>query len=274
MIDYLNLVITDLDGTLLDKDTYDFSEALEAISFLKERKIPIILCSSKTRAEIEHYQKKLGITAYPFISENGGAIYLPRESFNFSLPSSCIDGPYYKVEIGVPYCKIKSFYRYIKRYLKVRMKSFSEMTISEIIRYSGLSFEEAIMAVKREYSEPIKFLDNKSKLHTFIKLTKLFKYNVTKGGRFYTLMGSNSKGKAIEILKNIYRTYYQCNNIITIGLGDSINDISMFNHVEIPILVAGTTKEPIFNLMNLYISDSPGPKGWNESIFRILLKEK
>lgn len=45
------LIFTDLDGTLLDHDTYGYGEAREALDYIKRRRIPLILCSSKTRAE-------------------------------------------------------------------------------------------------------------------------------------------------------------------------------------------------------------------------------
>ena len=45
------VVYTDLDGTLLDHHTYAFDEALGAIKALKDRGIPIVPCTSKTRAE-------------------------------------------------------------------------------------------------------------------------------------------------------------------------------------------------------------------------------
>jgi predicted mannosyl-3-phosphoglycerate phosphatase (HAD superfamily) len=53
------VIFTDLDGALLDRETYSFEPALPALRFIKEKKIPLIFVSSKTRAEIEGYRKKL-----------------------------------------------------------------------------------------------------------------------------------------------------------------------------------------------------------------------
>ena len=46
------LVVTDLDGTLLDHDTYDWEPARPAIEELKQRAFPLVLNSSKTIAEL------------------------------------------------------------------------------------------------------------------------------------------------------------------------------------------------------------------------------
>ncbi|MEE8044743.1 MAG: HAD-IIB family hydrolase, partial [Thermodesulfobacteriota bacterium] len=68
------IVFTDLDGTLLDHRNYSFLQAIPALDLLKEKNIPLIICTSKTKSEIEHYRTTLQ-NNFPFISENGGAIY-------------------------------------------------------------------------------------------------------------------------------------------------------------------------------------------------------
>ena len=77
------VVFTDLDGTLLDHETYSYGPAQEALDLLERKRIPLILCSSKTRAEIELIQLDLRLR-HPFISENGGAIFMPRAYFPFT----------------------------------------------------------------------------------------------------------------------------------------------------------------------------------------------
>ena len=70
------LVVTDLDGTLLDHETYSYAEAAPALAELRRRGIPLVLASSKTRAEMELLHAELGLSD-PFICENGAAICTP-----------------------------------------------------------------------------------------------------------------------------------------------------------------------------------------------------
>jgi len=72
------VIFTDLDGTLLDHCTYSYKEAEKALESIRRKNIPLIVCSSKTREEIEIYRKKL-LNNGPFISENGGAIFIPEQ---------------------------------------------------------------------------------------------------------------------------------------------------------------------------------------------------
>lgn len=78
------VVFTDLDGTLLDHATYRFDAALPALRLLKARQIPLVVCSSKTASEIEALRNRLRLS-HPFISENGGAIFVPRGYFQHAF---------------------------------------------------------------------------------------------------------------------------------------------------------------------------------------------
>lgn len=71
------LVATDLDGCLLDETTYAFDAARPALSALAERRIPLVLASSKTRAEMEPLSHALGL-APTLVVENGGALLVPE----------------------------------------------------------------------------------------------------------------------------------------------------------------------------------------------------
>lgn len=93
------IIVTDLDGTLLDCSDYSFDKALPALQLIKEKNIQLIICSSKTRKEIEHYRKKL-YNLHPFVSENGGGIFIPKGYFKFQL-----SGPALVTSI--------SFYKYL-----------------------------------------------------------------------------------------------------------------------------------------------------------------
>ena len=72
------VIFTDLDGTLLDHETYGWKEAKPALNLCKALKVPLILVSSKTRAEMNLLRHELELTS-PFISENGGGIFFPEE---------------------------------------------------------------------------------------------------------------------------------------------------------------------------------------------------
>ena len=107
------VIFTDLDGTLLDEN-YSFKKAKPALDLVREKKIPLVICTSKTRAEIEVYRKKLR-NNHPFISENGGAIFIPKKYFTKKFKYTKKTKDYYIIELGTPYEQLKKVLKTIER---------------------------------------------------------------------------------------------------------------------------------------------------------------
>lgn len=267
------LIFTDLDGTLLDYHTYSFKPALSALKELKKRKIPLIICTSKTRAEIKIYQKKLE-NHHPFISENGGAIFLSEDYFkktSFDLKKK--NG--YKVkELGTPYNILREKLFEITEKFDQKVKGFGDMSIKEIQKNYGLNSKEATLAKKREYDEPFNFVTSPDE-ETLKKIQEEFSkigLNMVKGGRLFHLTGKNDKGEAVRILKRMYEKEWET-KIKSIGLGDSLNDLPMLSEVNFPVLVKlhnGKYEEKIIKKLNPFLAERIGSVGWNEAIIKIL----
>ena len=67
------LIFTDLDGSVLDRDTFKFDQIKEFIKKLISSGIHIIPNSSKTEIEIIEFNEELGENL-AYISENGSVI--------------------------------------------------------------------------------------------------------------------------------------------------------------------------------------------------------
>ena len=91
------IIITDLDGTLLDQETYGYEASRPAIQKVQSLQIPLIPCSSKTRGEIVALREELELED-PFISENGGAIYFLPGYFSDSVKGVISKGRFEAVE--------------------------------------------------------------------------------------------------------------------------------------------------------------------------------
>jgi predicted mannosyl-3-phosphoglycerate phosphatase (HAD superfamily) len=76
------VIVTDIDGSLLDPGTRSLPDERAAIDFLAARGIPLVINSSRTRAEIERLHQTLQMLT-PFISEHGGALFVPHGCFSF-----------------------------------------------------------------------------------------------------------------------------------------------------------------------------------------------
>jgi len=253
------LVFTDLDGTLLDRDTYSWEPARETIERLKSRGIPIIFCTSKTRAEIEYWQAEIGITC-PFISENGGAVFVPRGYFKrITLPYKTI-GTYNILGFGTPYRELRAALNKLRHFGEIL--GFGDMTSTEISRATGLTLGQAAMAKHREYDEPFTFSGDEPGLKEAVAAAGLKLFH---GGRFWHLTGNNDKGAATKTLITLFRLSNP--RISTIGIGNSMSDLPLLKAVDTPILVKdGGTAYSKIRLRGMLKIPKPGPKGWAQAI--------
>ena len=262
------IIFTDLDGTLLDRETYTFEPALPSLRILQEKGIPLILSSSKTRAEIELLREKLE-NDHPFISENGGAVFVPKGYLSFSFPYDRVLGEYFVLELGTFYPIILEILDSIKKETGIPIKGFSDLTEEELSSISGLSLGEAEFAKKREYDEPFMIEGGEREIETVRRKIEGKGMNYVWGGKFHHILGKNDKGKAVEILKELYENEFF--SIWTVGIGDSLNDIPMLLAVDHPIFLK--EKEgisPEIPSKNLICFEGTGPQAWNEAILNIL----
>src|SRR5512144_2661832 len=81
------VIVTDLDGTLLDARDYSRAGASATLARLQRDEVPVVICSSKTRAEIERCRNE-AVPDHPFISESGSALFVPDGYFPFEVPGT------------------------------------------------------------------------------------------------------------------------------------------------------------------------------------------
>jgi mannosyl-3-phosphoglycerate phosphatase len=260
------VVFTDLDGTLLDAQSYDFSQAEPALDKLRSRRVPIVFCTSKTRAETELWRSRLQ-NRDPFVVENGGAAFIPRDYFG-PVPTELRDG-YEVLEFGARYSDLVRTLEQCSAESGIVVKGFYDMTAAELSEDAGLSLEQAELAKQREYDEPFRIASGVSGEALLRSITNRG-LRCTRGGRYFHITGDNSKALAIVPLIERFRRQLG-NDIVSVGVGDGLNDADFLNVVDVPILI------PSVHLHDLRIAvprgtvaSAAGPAGWNSAILQVL----
>ena len=257
------VIFTDLDGTLLDSNTYSYEKANDALELTKKLMIPLVFCTSKTRAEIEFWRKKIG-NKDPFISENGGGIFIPKGYFSFDFQFDKEFKNFYLIRLGTDYSKLINFINFLKE--KYGIQSFSDMSAEEIAKDADLEILQAKLAKKREFDLPFKILNIKQKENILNEIKK-HGLNFTVGGRYYHLLGNNNKGEAVSILSELFRKEY--GEVKTIAIGDSQNDFQMLDAVNEGFLVKKKNGSYASNKYGK--ANSIGPEGWNNIVRKEVL---
>lgn len=263
------VIFTDLDGTLLDPFSYSWEAAQPALTLIKKKTVPLVICSSKTRAEIETIRDLLD-NHDPLICENGGAIFIPKTYFDFSFTFHKETAYYEIIELGTPYAQLRKVLCTVAQQTGIELKGFGDFSVDEIAAQTGLPIEAAQLAKQREYDEPFVLIGSEDQRNRVLQLITQLGLHWTKGSRYYHLTGSNDKGKAVKLLVNLFKQKH--GKVITIGLGDSLNDLPMLQVVDYPILVQkpGGQYEESVRLSGLLKVQGVGPEGWRTAVLKLL----
>ena len=272
------IIYTDLDGTLLDFDTYSYQESEGMVKALQAKGIPLVFCSSKTRAEQEVYYLALSLS-HPIIVENGSAVLIPNGYFDFDITEiiaqeSCHlrpTGSWQAIVLGVDADEIKTAISQMRTTAGLEVSGYADLNLADIMRLTSLDEPAARRAADRDFSETLLVGKKEGPAwNRFLALLNAGGFQCVSGGKFHTVVGqSSNKGRAVNILNRLYQ--YKYDKICTIGLGDSANDLPMLEAVDRPYLVQKHNGSWLHtNSPRIQKIPAIGPKGWNIVIADLL----
>ncbi|KAA8735042.1 HAD-IIB family hydrolase [Acinetobacter qingfengensis] len=250
------MIVTDLDGSLLDHDTYRWDAAQTWLDRFVIHHIPVVFCTSKTATEVQQLQMQMQLIDMPYICENGGIFYVDGEHHIVSTQQHKQD-----------YSQIVSQLQNIREQYAWQYSGFADVEVQQIIAWTGLDSQSAMYAKQRQASEPILWQDTDENLQKFKEQLALRKLDLIKGGRFWHVMNQGSdKYHALQQLL----AYYQQQNLEfrTIGLGDSPNDALFLQHTDCSVVIQSKYADRIQldQHEHVYYTQNTGPQGWAEGL--------
>ena len=256
------LIFTDLDGTLLDRDTFKFDKIRDYLKKLLSKGIFIIPNTSKTEREILEFNNELG-SSLPYISENG-AVISGLDLLNSNLPKELILS---REKDNL----IKIFENSVPLNLQDKCKWLNEMDKKKQSLIFGLENEKLKLALDRKYTVPFIFEGPKNEKKELSKIVKKSGLALQEGGRVINLTDKVNKAKALQVFVRFFKKNNK--NIKTIAVGDNYNDLDMLKTSDFPCLVFNDkfTLDQI-PINNLIITNKPSPEGWADVIKMALVK--
>jgi mannosyl-3-phosphoglycerate phosphatase len=266
------VVFTDLDGTLLDPKDGRWEAARPGLERLATLGAPLVLCTTKTRAEVLPVRQALGL-ADPFVTEYGGGVYIPRNYFPFALPTARVEAGFQVLELGTAYDKLVRALEEAAQTSGVVARGFHRMTDGEVAKLCKLDRATARRARQREFDEPFLLERGTAKQKDrFFRWLEQRGLRWREGARFLHLMGDNDKGVAVARLIGLYRQQY--GEVVTVGLGDSRADLDFLAKVDRPLLLtggeSGLGREARTKLPRIELVAGAGPAAWNDAVLGVL----
>ena len=262
------LVITDLDGTLLDPNTHEWEPAQSWLARLTDHQVPVILSSTKTAAEIIAIQDALGLSGQPFIAENGAII---------QLDAAWEDSPDFpRLLNGVPHDDILAVINRLRNEHGYKLFCFSDVDEKTIAEWTGFSPKLAAMAKLLEASETVIWRDSDENLARFTASLEALGLMMIEGGRFWHVLDARGgKGQAVNWLKEQYRKR-EGKLRTTLGLGDGPDDASLLDNVDLAVVMKGLSRQGVMlkhdDPDRVYRTTESGPAGFREGLDHFLDK--
>ena len=259
---YKIVIFTDLDGSLLHRDTFNFDSIKDYIISLVSNGIIIVPNSSKTENEIEKFKDDLGIEL-PYILENGSAIH-GLNIVNQNFPNKIILSRE-KEEL------IKIFNDKVPEQLRDKCVQVSRLNKNEQERIFGQKDNNLKNVLNRKYTLPFLFKGDKNEKNKLSKILSNNSLTLQEGGRVVNLCDNINKVKSMnKVIKILKKTE---DKIKSIAVGDNYNDLDMLKSCDVPCLVFNEKfKLDQINIDNLIFSNLPSPEGWADVIKKALVK--
>lgn len=266
------MVVTDLDGTFLDHHDYSFDAALPMLERLRADGVPVVFCSSKTRAEITLLQRRTGLGGQAFVAENGAIVVGPDG--NVIAGPSAGAGPADGVGPAAGDLeRLRAALDRIRADLDLHFATFGGETDAVVAARTGLDVVAAAAARQREASEVLLWhAEDDDRAETFRRALAAAGLDLVRGGRFWhVLPAGRDKGTAVRLLvaDHTRRTGAVPR---TIGLGDGPNDTALLDAVDLAVVVRGHGPAPgplaDDRPERVHRTTAPGPQGWAEGITR------
>jgi mannosyl-3-phosphoglycerate phosphatase len=258
------IIFSDLDGTLLDHDNYDWSPAKPALDRLAASDIPVVLNSSKTISELRTVREQMGNHS-PFIVENGAAVV---------IPANCFGPDEEQVKrFGAPRGEVLALLAELREE-GFKFAGFADMSPAEISRHSSLSEQEAALARDRVATEPLLWQGDDESMVAFRQKLEAAGCRLVQGGRFLHAMGNFDKADGVRFLLKKYKEQDPVGRLIAIALGDSPNDQHMLEQADIAVIVRGVQSDSVVlpSQSRAIRSLRAGPAGWNECVLNLLIE--
>jgi mannosyl-3-phosphoglycerate phosphatase len=268
-----HLIFTALEGALLDPRTRSIAEAEETLSELDRRHIPLILVTSRTRAEIEPVRRKLG-HGHPFITESGGGIFFPDGYFNLKIPGAERSGRYLRVALARPYEEVCAALDDIAEESGVGVTGFHHMSAREIAENTGLKPRDAELARDREFDEPFFFTSaNEQAVARFVTAAREHGCDARPGETFWHFYSGCDAARAVRSLTKFFREATRT-KLRAVGVGATTEDLpwlrAMDQAVMLPGLDSDSERSDSNQLKGITTGEIAGPAGWSASILNII----
>jgi mannosyl-3-phosphoglycerate phosphatase len=229
------IVFSDVDGVLMCPAPGAVARAAAALARLADEAVSVVLCSLKTRAELEVLQQQLGLRQ-PFIAEAGSAVFVPHGYFaQWRQPARSVAG-YDVIEFGRSYDEVVRRLRQAAVRAGVSIAAFSEMSVDEVARCCALTAFEARLMKLRDYVELFVYREPAQPAREALsRALESLRFVCASRGSLDAVGALVHPGSAVAALRGLYARHHD--RLITIGMADGFASPGHLDAMDAKVIV-------------------------------------
>ena len=253
----VRVVLTDLDGTVLEPDGTMCLQARRAIADLAAAGVPVCPVTSKTVSELSAIMGRLGVAWWAGF-ENGAGVTCAGQGTEL-VPSA------------VPFAKLREVFAAVRRRTGAPARSLPEIGNDELTILTGLRGDELAdartrlatlpLVVEREWDAPLE-----------AALPAEPRLRLLRGNRFLHLQGAHSKADVVPHLLALAAP----GPGLVVACGDAPNDAELLASADVAVIVPGEAgPHPILRqrFPEALVAPLPHGRGWAATIRELLENE-
>lgn len=250
-IKVVRLIVTDLDGTLLDDEKHIPNENVLALREAMENGIHVSIATGRNFHSAKAYVQELGLDV-PVVFQNGAFIYQwmgNKIIYQTSLQKEIAERVINEArKFGLFYILYGDFLDEKDMYVDMdysgnfstylRQNSWRLNVVEDVTKH--LSKEKGLAEVALVGNEELILTTLENSLDGFKDKTSIVKNNVVGNETFYEVFGPNSSKE--HAMKFLFE-YFKVKPEETMYLGDSYNDIGLLKMVGYPVVMQNAHKD-------------------------------
>lgn len=249
----LAAVLTDLDGTLLDRGGVLGDAARAAVLALRRRSVPVVPLTSKTEVELRAFLAELDLGGLGSF-ENGAGVVSPR--------GTVVSGK------AVPAAQLLARLAELARLSGLSLVPAAALSAAELRRLTGLAEEKLPAMLARGFGLP--FLAPGGADGALTRAAAALPgLRLTRGGQFWHLSGEHGKEDAVGLLLDAALVSRPL-----AGLGDAPNDAGFLALCDAVVIVPreGGGADPALAaaLPGARVAPAPTGQGWAAAVAALL----
>jgi len=253
----VRVILTDLDGTLLEPGGEACEDVRSLLAELSRRLIPVCPVSSKTAAELRVIGRELALRA-PAGFENGAGVLDTDDTVELDAAA-------------VPLDRLVPLASRLRERTGAPLRTLFELTDAELAAITGLGGEALAAARERRATLPL-VVDPAWDDRLRAGLSAHPSLRLIRGNRFLHLQGTHDKAAAAGELAHRFRA----REGLTVACGDAPNDAGLLARADVAVIIpgpAGPHPELLRRLPRARVAPHPHGRGWAAAVREILSED-